>query len=243
MKKRDLENYLLYYKDLLEYKKQSKGKGGLFKMGKSYPCLRDRFMASGSVDGHYFLQDLYVANRIFLNNPEKHVDIGSRIDGFVSHVASFRKLLVIDVRPIEKDILNVEFIQADFMEPNRAMKNYTDSVSCLHAIEHFGLGRYGDPVDYDGYLKGLASIEYILKQGGKFYFSVPIGEQRVEFNAHRVFSVQYLLSILKKTYQVDCFSYIDDSARLHTDVELESGAVENSFGCNYGCGIFELTKT
>ena len=29
-----------------------------------------------------------------------------------------------------------------------------DSLSCLHTVEHIGLGRYGDPVNCDGHLVG-----------------------------------------------------------------------------------------
>ena len=77
----------------------------------------------------------------------------------------------------------------------------TDSLSCLHALEHFGLGRYGDPVDYDGYLKGFDNLYRILKPGGRLYFSVPMGPQRIEFDAHRVFSMAYLLLYLYLTPQ------------------------------------------
>jgi hypothetical protein len=71
---------------------------------------------------------------------------------------------------------------------------------------------------------------------------VPIGEQRIEFNAHRVFSVAYLLSLMEGHYAVDSFSYINDEQKLITGAALDKEAVENNFGCHYGCGIFELTK-
>jgi len=68
-------------------------------------------------------------------------------------------------------------------------------------MEHFGLGRYGDPVNYDGYLLGLNNLYQILKIGGKLYFSVPIGPQRIEFDAHRVFSLSYLLELFYGKYK------------------------------------------
>jgi len=110
----------------------------------------------------------------------------------------------------------------------------------LHAIEHFGLGRYGDCEDYDGYLLGLENLYKILKKNGKFYLSVPIGPQRIEFDAHRVFSINYLLELLEKKYQIDHFSYVDDDGILHSNVEVTG--VNDNFGCKYGCGIFEMTK-
>jgi hypothetical protein len=79
------------------------------------------------------------------------------------------------------------------------MKGCCDSLSSLHAIEHFGLGRYGDPIDINGHLKAITNLHLMLKPKGKFYFSVPIGKQRIEFNAHRVFSIKYLIRILPAT--------------------------------------------
>ena len=72
--------------------------------------------------------------------------------------------------------------------------NYCDSVSCLHAFEHFGLGRYGDNVDASGYTKGLKAISSMLKVGGKMYLSVPVGVSKVMFNAHRVFDPREIIN-------------------------------------------------
>ena len=81
-----------------------------------------------------------------------------------------------------------------------------------------------------------------MKKGGKFYFSVPIGEQRIEFNAHRVFSLAYLLKLIDKRYVIDSFAYINDGEDFIADATLEEQSINNNFGCHYGCGIFELTK-
>ena len=214
-----------------------------FPLGMPFPCLADRFAESGETKGAYFHKDLLVARRIFLSNPATHVDVGSRIDGFVAHVASFRKVTVLDIRALTSTIHNVEFAQVDMMGklPDPLLAS-TDSLSCLHAMEHFGLGRYGDPVRCDGYLLGMENLYRILKKGGKLYFSVPIGTQRVEFNAHRIFSVQHLLDLFAEKYKIDAFSYIDDQSVFHEQVPIEAALVKTNFGCNRGCGIFELTK-
>ncbi len=213
-----------------------------FVITKIYPCPDDRFQNAGSVSQHYFLQDLYVAQKIFRHNPLKHVDIGSRIEGFVSYVAVFRQIEVFDLREFDFEIPNVIFRKADVTDANFSLINYTDSVSSLHAVEHFGLGRYGDHIDYNGHIKGLNNIYKLLKQNGKFYFSVPIGVQRIEFDAHRVFSISYLLNYFENKFKLDSFAYIDDENKLFMGVELNDENIQNNFGCNYGCGIFELTK-
>jgi len=214
-----------------------------FAMGKMYPCLADDKENSGTASGAYFHQDLLVANRVFCNAPQRHVDVGSRIDGFVAHVACFRQIEVFDIRPLESKLANLLFRQVDMMKQLPAeFVGCSDSVSCLHALEHFGLGRYGDPIDPDGYLAGLKNLTALLSCGGTLYLSVPIGRQRVEFNAHRVFSVEYLLHLFKADYELIEFSYVDDAGDLSRNVAPTPEEAESSFGCDYGCGIFELWK-
>lgn len=82
----------------------------------------------------------------------------------------------------------------------------------------------------------------MIKLGGKFYFSVPIGPQRVEFNAHRVFELRYLDSLLKRWFRIDSLSYVDDKGDIHQNVPTSGASFDNNFSCAYGCGIFELTK-
>lgn len=232
-----------YFRDLKELKSQQQTAIKEFPFGKLYPCLRNRFTDSGSAKGHYFHQDLLVARRIHLNNPNRHIDIGSRIDGFVAHVAAFRPIEVLDIRPLPNNTPNIKFTQADLMAPlQESLIECCDSLSCLHAIEHFGLGRYGDPVNYDGYLLGLENLYRMLKKDGKLYFSVPIGPQRLEFNAHRVFSVAYLLECFDGKYNVDQFSFVDDQGDLHENRPITDDEVKRNFGCVFGCGIFELSK-
>jgi len=227
--------------DMKEFLNQ-KGSDTTFKWGKLYPILIDKQAEGGTMKGDYFHQDLYVAQQIYKANPKKHLDIGSRTDGFVAHVASFREIEMIDIRPIRSHVKNILFRQADLMNLPEDMIDYCDSVSSLHAIEHFGLGRYNDPIDYYGHLKGIENITKILKTGGIFYFSVPIGPQRVEFNAHRVFSLKYLIDILSPNYTIQSFSYVNDMGDLTENAALTEQSVQSNFSCWYGCGIFTLLK-
>jgi SAM-dependent methyltransferase len=239
---RSIRGFPFFLRSLREVKRQSDKGENLFPFRRLIPCLEDRFAESGTANGHYFHQDLLVARRIHLNNPKKHVDIGSRMDGFIAHVASFREVEVMDIRPLASRIANIKFIQNDLMKDvQKSFFDYCDSISSLHAIEHFGLGRYGDEIDPNGYLLGLNNIHRILKKRGKFYFSVPIGPQRLEFNAHRVFGLQYLLELLRGRYEIDGFSFVDDNGDLHENVQLNENVMD-SCGCFFGCGIFELTK-
>lgn len=239
---KNIKNLAWFLKDYNKIKRQ-KSIDPTFPFGDWYPILSDKKAAGGVMSGHYFHQDLLVSQRIFINKPTKHIDIGSRVDGFVAHVAAFREIEVFDIRPISsKSHPNIRFIQADLMQLNENLENYTDSISCLHVIEHFGLGRYNDPIDYLGHLKGLNNIYKILMPKGKFYFSTPIGPQRIEFNAHRVFSLKYILDYILNYYDIIAFSWVDDQGELHTNHILSQSDVESNLGCVLGCAIFELIK-
>lgn len=140
---RDIPGYL---RDYWRFRRLSRGSVPLFSQILLRPCWGDRKAGSGVASGHYFHQDLLVARRIFANNPRRHVDVGSRVDGFVAHVASFRELYLLDVRPLSPSVSGVHFRQADLMQPlDPSLAGFCDSLSSLHALEHFGLGRYGDP--------------------------------------------------------------------------------------------------
>jgi len=106
---------VFYLKDFYSLKRQMKANND-FRFGKLYPVLEDKYSASGTMKGHYFHQDLLIAKRIFSDNPVKHVDIGSRIDGFVAHIAVFREIEVFDIRPQENTVKNIIFKQAELMK-------------------------------------------------------------------------------------------------------------------------------
>jgi hypothetical protein len=214
-----------------------------FVLGTLYPCLYNRSEEGGSASGHYFFQDLYVAKRVYERKPLRHADVGSRIDGFVAHVAAFREIDVFDIRPLTNSVENITFRSLDFTkEVPAALCGFYDSVSCLHALEHFGLGRYGDDLDYDGHRKGFKAISKLVAARGTFYLSVPMGPQRIEFNAHRVFSLPYMRELCETEYKITCFSYVDDNGLLHRDTPFDTPAADRNYGCNFGLAIFELQK-
>lgn len=193
--------------------------------------------------GAYFHQDLLVAQRIHAANPRRHIDVGSRIDGFVAHVASFRPIEVVDIRPLTSTVPNVSFLQADAMALTGVGESLCDSVSCLHVLEHFGLGRYGDPLDVLGYAKGFASLVRMLEPGGTLYLSVPIGPQMVLFNAHRRFHATTILDLAGESLELRRFDFVDDSGDLHREVPIGRPRQDPTLGCRReGCGIFEFRK-
>ena len=218
------------------------GANSEFSVSNNYPCLKDKNDDSGTINGAYFHQDLYVAKQIYKNNPQRHVDVGSRIDGFVAHVAVFRKIEIIDIRELNSKVENVIYNQADLTATDFKYNDYCDSISSLHALEHFGLGRYGDNIDPWGHIKGFANITKILKTGGIFYFSVPMGLQRIDFNAHRIFNLNYLIKWVSRDFNINTFSYVDDNGDFHEDIQLSDELISINCNCHHGCAIFVLSK-
>ncbi|KAB2641847.1 MAG: DUF268 domain-containing protein [Verrucomicrobia bacterium] len=213
-----------------------------FRWGNSLPILDEWQAASGSL-GAYFYQDQRVAQWIHQANPRRHVDVGSRLDGFIGHLSVFRHVEVLDLRPPPSAVSNVTFHQLDLMQalPTEWIEA-TDSLSCLHTIEHFGLGRYGDVIDVDGHHKGLAQLKRMVAPGGRLYLSTPIGPQRVEFNAHRVFAAATLAGWFSDGWEIERFAVIDDACRLHDPVAWRGPELETHFGCRLGVGIVIARK-
>lgn len=228
-----------YIKNWFEFRRAYSGRMSLT------PCLHDWYEEAGSTSNEYFWQDILVARLICDAKPARHVDVGSRVDGFVAHVAVFREIEVFDVRPVTTKIENIRFTQADLMSSSGlpdVSGGYCDSLSCLHALEHFGLGRYGDPIDPQGHEKGLANMAQLLTRGGTFYLSVPIGIECVEFNANRIFDPRTILTLagrsglsLKRLIVIRPGETGDD---VNPDVEMLDALAKQP----YGLGIFVFAK-
>ena len=229
-----------YLNDYYNFKKIYKGKINI------YPQLHDKNEEGGAAKSEYFWQDLIVARWIFKKQPRRHVDIGSRVDGFVGHVACFMDVEVFDVRPINSTIPGVKFIKADFMDPSSApvdkINDYCDSLSCLHAVEHFGLGRYGDPLSINGLEKAIKNMSALLSDGGTFYISTPVGNERVLFNSHWIFSPKTILNECKKNnLQISKFFIFNKDNQLK-QIYISEPEIEKLSSEDYNLGIFIFIK-
>ena len=231
-----------YRENQREFLRQAAGQDE-WEIGDSWPCLSDRYDASGVAEGQYFHQDLYVAQQIYAARPERHVDVGSRVDGFVAHVATYMPIEVLDIRELSSSADNISFSQRDLMVDDERFDGYTDSLSCLHTLEHFGLGRYGDPVDFRGYLKGWQNLARMVRPGGTFYLSVPISKrQRIEFDAHRLFGVPHVVDMVTAEFDIEQAAIVDDSQNLRRDVDVFSAEGRRTFDVEYGCIMLTLRK-
>ncbi len=199
----------------------------------SHPCLGD-WVSGTPFDPHLFFQSAWLARRLAAAGSSRHVDIGSDIR-MINVLSAFVPTTFLDYRPLPVSLEGLTCGSCDLL--NLALPDDSvQSLSCLHVIEHVGLGRYGDPVDPEGSKKAFASLERVVAPGGKLYLSVPVGRPRVCFNAHRVFHPGQIVEILGKLRLLE-FSLIGDDARYLENQPLEAGAAQN-----YGCGLFVFEK-
>lgn len=230
-----IKNTPKYYIDLQKYKEMS-DKHGFSRPIKINPYLYSGGEA-GTASGIYFHQDLWAAKKVFEEDPESHLDVGSRIRGFIAHLLVFTEVEYVDIRPLESELDNLHFIQADATEMNDFSDDSLVSISSLNVAEHFGLGRYGDPIDPRGSVKFMRALQRVLAPEGKLYFSVPIGKERVEFNAHRVFSPDTVLDTFDELELISFAAIIDGD--INTSVAPEDLGNKKD---GYNCGLFEFTK-
>lgn len=209
------------------------------------PCLGDRYEQAGS-QGEYFYVDLFMARAVFerVGVGGRHIDVGSRIDGFVSHLATFRALEVIDIRPLQlcSSVSDrISFVQADLLSLYRDndLIGQADSVSSVHALEHFGLGRYGDQVDPEGNWKALTSLSRLVRPGGFLFVAMPVGcRARIFFDAHRVVLPDQVIAKVGEHFSLRELTLIDPvGSRLDATTSRRCDA-------NYsvGCFIFQRTS-
>lgn len=205
-----------------------------------YPVYEDENQA-GALDEHYFLQDIWMAKQVKMGGLKEHFDVGSRVDGFIAHLLSMDIVVtLIDIRRLAIDMADLKFIQGDATNMASIPDETIASLSSLHAVEHFGLGRYGDAIDPDAWKKALHSFERVLKKEGRLYLSVPIGHRNhVVYNAHRIFNPQTIISEMADMVLVK-FAYIEDYKIC--EVENFDKIADVVEGKDYLCGCFVFCK-
>jgi len=219
-----------YIRDMIRY--SFKSRKWLFNLD-LYPILDEKTKVTG-VDYQYLYQQVWVFNEVNKLKPKNHYDIGSTYE-MSCYLAGITNAHFIDLRPIEADIPNLELLKGE-IEDLPFEDNSLESVSCLHVIEHIGLGRYGDKLNIDGSRSACKELSRVLKPGGFLYLSTPIGRERICFNAHRVFNPLTILGYCKDLELVE-FNMVDDDGELHKDIEAQG--FQDS---EYSLGMFKFRK-
>jgi hypothetical protein len=144
-------------------------------------------------DTHYIYHTAWAARKVKEIDAPYHTDISSSLY-FSSIVSAFKPVSFFDYRPAKLNLSGITSGSANLTRLHFD-DNTIQSLSCMHTVEHVGLGRYGDPIDPEGDLQAAAELSRVVAQGGSLLFVVPVGKPQIQFNAHRIYSYKMVLDM------------------------------------------------
>jgi predicted SAM-dependent methyltransferase len=202
------------------------------------PFLFDKNIAI-PFDRHYFYHPAWASRVLAEICPSKHIDISSilHFSGVISAFipTEYYEFQAPNLALADLKTGNINLLKLSFDN------NSIESLSCMHVIEHVGLGRYGDPIDPKGDLKSASELQRVLRPGGNLLVVVPVGgKARIEFNAHRVYTFDMVVEMFPLLKLVE-FSLIPD--RPEDGGLVRKASRELSLDQNYGCGCFHFIKS
>lgn len=201
-----------------------------------FPMLNDA-TGSTSFDRHYVFHIAWAARKLALTKPCIHVDISSSLY-FAAILSAYVKIEFYDYRPAKIDLDNLTTGKADLL--NLHFKdNSISSLSCMHVIEHIGLGRYGDPIDPLADQKAAGELVRVLSINGRLLIVVPVGKPRICFNAHRIYSFEQVISLFKKLELVSCALIPDADNNGNLIINASPETMNSQL---YGCGCFDFVR-
>jgi SAM-dependent methyltransferase len=230
--------YIDFICDYLNFKKLSrKSKQRFnFRWKDRYPCLNEK-IPQHDIEPHYTYHPAWAARILTQVRPEFHIDISSSLS-FCTIVSAFVPIKFYEYRRTNLNLDNLSSESADLL--NLPFENDSvESLSCMHVVEHIGLGRYGDILDPDGDMKAISELKRVLAVGGSLIFAVPIGKSKIMFNAHRIYSYDQIVDYFAEL-ELKEFSLITEDNKKgglirHATKEMADQEV-------YGCGCFWFKK-
>lgn len=198
------------------------------------PCLTDDTTQTG-FDAHYVYHTSWAARVLARTRPTRHIDISSDLR-FVTIASAFVPITFYDYRPAHISLDGLATDRADINKLPFKDKSVA-SLSCMHVIEHIGLGRYGDAIDYNGDLKAVAELRRVIAKKGNLLFVVPVGRPRIVFNAHRIYSYDQVMELFPDFELIE-FALVTDSGHFIPRANRETVPHQS-----YGCGCFWLRKS
>ena len=226
-----LKEIILYLRDARRFKKVYTGSYPI----RFLPLLFERTKKS-VFDPHYVYQAYWAMHRIAgIEKPEFHVDLSSNIQ-FLAQLSAMLPVIQLEYRPANVNLPSCNRLSGDILNlpfSGQSLK----SVSCLHVIEHIGLGRYGDPLDKNGCWNALLELQRVVEPGGSLFLSVPVGNPVIYFNANYVFNAIDIKETLSDFELVE-FSYVDDDGDF-----FEGGNLEDTFAMKLALGLFHFKRT
>jgi len=113
-----------------------------------------------SFDKHYIYHTAWAARRLSALKPVDHTDISS-LTYFSTVVSAFIPVSFYDYRPVDIRFDNLTCSHAD-ISALPFKNNSIRSFSCLHVLEHIGLGGYCDVLVFAGDFKAISELKSVL---------------------------------------------------------------------------------
>ena len=199
------------------------------------PYLYDATSFTG-FDRHYVYHTAWAARKLEQIKPKVHFDFGSSIF-FASIVSAHIPIRFFDYRPPKIHLSGLTSEHANLNQLDLGDAS-VESISCMHVIEHIGLGRYGDPINPRGDCDAASELKRILACGGSLLVVVPVGKPKIEFNAHRIYSYDQVISMFDGLEVVE-FSLIQEGGNEGLVTKNAEKDVQYEI---YGCGCFWFKK-
>lgn len=218
--------------DYLRFRLKSDGRFSL-RLSDLYPQIKDKTITT-NFDDHYVYHTSWAARKVREINPSVHTDISSSLF-FCGIVSAFIPVDFYDYRPADLHLSNLKSKKADLTKLHFA-NNSISSLSCLHTIEHIGLGRYGDPIDPHSDIQAINELKRVVAPGGSLLFVTPVGKPKIEFNAHRIYSYEQIMDYFEGMTLKE-FSLVTDDALF-----IEQADPSLVQAQRYGCGCFWFVK-
>jgi len=233
LKRIDLVQFML---DFINYKERSINNSAAVPTFEDiYPCLCDK-TKTVSFDAHYIYHTAWAIRVLAETQPTLHHDVGSHLM-FSTLCSAFIPIEHYDYRSVEIELEGLSVGHMDLLALSWG-NDSINSLSCMHVVEHIGLGRYGDKINPAGDKKAMSELARVLAPGGQLLFVVPVGQPHIQFNAHRIYSYAHVLEGLSDLDLVE-FSLISMLGTPRFIRFADPGLVKNE---KYGCGCFLFSK-
>lgn len=140
----------------------------------------------------------FAARNLAKRNPTTVLDIGS-YRHFVIGLASSYKVTTLDIRKRDSSLDNETVLTSDAKKLDIPSDSF-DAIVSLCALEHFGLGRYGDEFDLDADKKAFSEMIRVLRPGGILVFTTTITRDApsIAFNAHRIYDHEMIRALCER---------------------------------------------